>query len=202
MLLALVPGLALTATELATEAGLALPTVSGYLGRLTEAGLVSVERQGRHCYFRLADPDVAAALEALLPLAARAGHTRTRTGPRDAELRRARSCYDHLAGDLAVRMLASLLQSGAVRREGDKIALTAEGRRSLSAKGIDVSALEEDRRPLCRSCLDWSERRHHLGGSLGAAPASARVGLRFALENRDRTGWRTPPRTRAFCPPS
>src|SRR5258707_7140449 len=104
MLMALMAGPALTATELAQEAGLMLSTASGHLAKLEDAGLVAVERQGRHRYFRLADAEVASALEGLIPLAARAGHTRIRTGPRDPELRQARSCYDHLAGDLAVRM--------------------------------------------------------------------------------------------------
>src|SRR5215207_1498758 len=110
MLMALMAGPALTASELAQEAGLSLPTASGHLAKLAQAGLVAVARQGRHRYFRLADADVALALEGLMPLAARAGHLRTRTGPRDPELRRARSCYDHLAGDLAVNMFDSFGQ--------------------------------------------------------------------------------------------
>ena len=101
MLMALMAGPALTATELAQEAGLTPSTVSGHLAKLEKAGLVETARQGRHRYFRLADPDVAHALEGLMPVAARAGLMRVRTGPRDPELRRARSCYDHLAGDLA-----------------------------------------------------------------------------------------------------
>jgi DNA-binding transcriptional ArsR family regulator len=95
MLMALLAGPALTATELAQESGLSLSTASGHLAKLAKAGLVAVVRQGRHRYFRLADPDVAIALEALIPVAARAGHLRVRTGPRDPELRLARSCYDH-----------------------------------------------------------------------------------------------------------
>ena len=168
MLLALMPGPALTATELANETGLTPQTTSGNLARLQSVGLVAVERQGRHRYFRLADPDVATALEALLPVAARAGHMRTRTGPRDPELRRARSCYDHLAGDLAVRMLASLIEADVIEREGDEIAVSEAGRKALLGKGLDVDALERQRRPMCRTCLDWSERRSHLGGALGA----------------------------------
>jgi DNA-binding transcriptional ArsR family regulator len=169
MLLALMAGPALTATELAGEAGLAPPTVSGHLARLERAGLVAVERQGRHRYFRLADRDVAAALEALLPVAARAGHLRTRTGPRDPELRRARSCYDHLAGDLAVRLCEQLSEARVVWRRREAMGVTEDGRRYLAKRGIDVAALDNGRRPLCRPCLDWSERRCHLGGALGAA---------------------------------
>jgi DNA-binding transcriptional ArsR family regulator len=169
MLLALVAGPALTATELANEAGITLSTVSGHLAKLEKAGLVSVERQGRHRYFRLADADVVAALEALLPLAARAGHLRTRTGPREPELRRARSCYDHLAGGLAVEMLQSFLDRHLLIRRGDEVRITNEGRLCFAGKGLEIAALERGRRPLCRCCLDWSERRSHLSGALGAA---------------------------------
>jgi DNA-binding transcriptional ArsR family regulator len=168
MLMALMAGPALTATELAQEAGVSLPTASGHLARLHQARLVTIERQGRHRYFRLADADVATALEGLMPLAARAGHLRTRTGPRDPELRRARSCYDHLAGDLAVRMFDRFLARGLVTRAGQELRITGQGRAFFSASGIDVARLERDRRPLCRCCLDWSERRSHLGGGLGA----------------------------------
>ncbi len=136
MLLALSAGPALTATELANEAGITLPTVSGHLARLEKAGLVSVERQGRHRYFRLSGPDVGAALEALLPLAARAGHLRTRTGPRDPELRRARSCYDHLAGNLAVTMFEHFLDQGLLVRRGETVDVADGGRRFLRRRGL------------------------------------------------------------------
>lgn len=169
MLTALMAGPALTVTELAHEAGLGLSTVSGHLARLEEAKLVVVERQGRHRYFRLSDADVMTALEGLMPLAARAGHMRTRTGPRDPELRRARSCYDHLAGDLAVRIFDSLAARGIIQVRDDALAVTRGARSFFSSRGIDVAALEKSRRPLCRKCLDWSERRSHLGGTLGAA---------------------------------
>jgi len=169
MLMALMAGPALTATELAQEAGLTLSTASGHLARLEKAGLVAIARQGRHRYFRLADAPVASALEALMPLAARAGHTRVRTGPRDPELRRARSCYDHLAGDLAVRMLDRLLERRLLVRRGEALQVTERGRRFFAERDLDVARLDGDRRPLCRCCLDWSERRYHLSGVLGAA---------------------------------
>ena len=169
MLMALLAGPALTATELAQEAGLKLSTVSGHLARLEKAGMVAIERQGRHRYFRLADPDVAIALEGLMPVATRAGHLRVRTGPRDPELRRARSCYDHLAGDLAVRMFDRFIERKLLTRHGDDVRVTRDGRRFLAKSGIDTDTLERDRRPLCRPCLDWSERRTHLAGVLGAA---------------------------------
>jgi DNA-binding transcriptional ArsR family regulator len=168
MLVALLAGPALTATELAQEASLTPSTVSGHLARLEKAGLVAVERQGRHRYFRLADPDVVSALEGLMPVAARAGHMRVRTGPRDPELRRARSCYDHLAGDLAVRMFDRLISRRLLTCRGDSLQVTREGQGFFANSGIDLAALGSGRRPLCRPCLDWSERRSHLGGALGA----------------------------------
>ena len=181
MLMALFAGPALTATELAQEAGLNLSTVSGHLNRLEKAALVAVERQGRHRYFRLADPDVATALEALMPVAARAGHLRVRTGPRDPELRRARSCYDHLAGDLAVKMFDRLMERRLLTRRGDEVRVTRDGEKFFECAGIDVGALDSGRRPLCRPCLDWSERRSHLGGTLGAAILDHVVARRWAV---------------------
>src|SRR5215467_14277452 len=142
MLTALMAGPALTATELAQEAGLTLSTASGHLAKLEKAGLVSIARQGRHRYFRLADADVAIALESLMPLAARAGHIRIRTGPRDPELRRARSCYDHLAGDLAVQMFDRLIARRLLVRRGDAMWVTERGRRFFARADIDVETLE------------------------------------------------------------
>jgi DNA-binding transcriptional ArsR family regulator len=169
MLMALMAGPALTATELAAEAGLGLPTTSTHLGKLHESGLVAIERQGRHRYFRLADHHVAAALESLMPLAERAGHRRTRTGPRDPELRRARSCYDHLAGDLAARMFDRFIERGFLTRRGDLVGVVPAGRQFFAREKFDLAALAATRRPLCRPCLDWTERRSHLSGALGAA---------------------------------
>src|SRR5258707_12591391 len=180
-LTALRAGPAVTATELAQEAGLSLSTVSGHLEKLERASLVTVERQGRHRYFRLADPDVAMALEALMPVATRAGHVRVRTGPRDPELRRARSCYDHLAGDLAVKMFDRFVARRLLLRRGDELRLTREGQDFFECAGIEIGALDSGRRPLCRPCLDWSERRSHLGGTLGAAILNHVVARRWAV---------------------
>ena len=184
MLTALMAGPALTVTELAQEAGLGLSTVSGHLAKLEEARLVAVERQGRHRYFRLADADVMAALEGLMPLAARAGHLRTRVGPRDPELRRARSCYDHLAGDLAVKIFDSLTTRGLLDVRGDAVHVTNRARLFFDARGVDMEALARNRRPLCRKCLDWSERRSHLGGTLGAAIFAHMLARKWALQSR------------------
>ncbi|MFI5011762.1 MAG: ArsR/SmtB family transcription factor [Hyphomicrobiales bacterium] len=170
MLMALMGGLALTTTELAAEAGVTLATASLHLSKLKQHGLVAVEHQGRHRYVRLADADVSTAIEALCPLAARAGHMRTRPGPRDPELRYARSCYDHLAGELAVSIFEQLLDARLMARDGGgEPRITDMGRGFFATRDIDIIGLESARRPLCRACLDWSERRHHLGGALGAA---------------------------------
>lgn len=168
MLTALLAGQALTAGELAREAGVAPQTASGHLARLEKGGLVTVRRQGRHAYFALSGEDVAAVLESLMGLAARTGHARTRPGPKEPALRRARVCYDHLAGDLGVAMLDSLLVRGQI--VGDEtLALTPEGGAFFAAFGVDLAALGRGRRPVCRRCLDWSVRRSHLAGGLGAA---------------------------------
>ena len=169
MLSALMGGQAFTAGELAAEAGIAPQTASAHLARLAEAGLVVREVQGRHRYARLAGPEVAEALEGLMGLAARTGRLRTRPGPRDEAMRRARVCYDHLAGGMGVRLHDALVEGGALRAAPEGLALTPEGRTWLAAQGVDVGALEARRRPLCRACLDWSERRHHLAGGVGAA---------------------------------
>src|SRR5436190_10873672 len=170
MLTALMSGRALTASELAQEAGVTPQTASSHLGKLEAGGLVEPEKQGRHRYYRLTGPEVAGVLEGLAGLAARAGHMRVRTGPKDPALRRARICYDHLAGDLGVQMFDSMKAQKLVRQKKQDIELTAEGERFL-AKTLQISAeaLAHPRRPVCKACLDWSERRHHLAGTLGAA---------------------------------
>ncbi len=169
MLTALMDGRALTASELAGEAGVGLPTASGHLSKLEAGGLVSVEKQGRHRYFRLSGSDVAAVLEGLMGLADRTGAVRTRPGPKEPALRAARLCYDHLAGERGVALLDGLRRRGVLAERDGDLAPTAAGRAFLCDFGIDLGPLAGKRRPLCRACLDWSERRHHLAGSLGAA---------------------------------
>lgn len=165
MLAALMSGKALTAGELASEAGVLMQTASGHLTRLEEGGLIVRERQGRHHYFRLADSDVAAVLEALMGLAAAKGQLRTRTGPRDPELRHARVCYNHLAGEMGVTLYDGLLARGVLQCTGEDVELSDLGRDEMSRLGIDLSA--KSRSPECKSCLDWSARRMHLAGRLG-----------------------------------
>lgn len=165
MLLALLSGQALTASELAGEGGVTKSTASAHLARLETGGLIVQCKEGRHRYFRLSGPDVGEVLERLMSLSARAGRLRTRPGPREPELRRSRVCYDHLAGALAVRALDSLIARQLVSRHGDSLFVTEQGRIFFGSLGVSAVS---SRRAECRACLDWSERRHHLAGALGA----------------------------------
>ena len=184
MLTALMTGRALTASELAHQAGITPQTASSHLAKLEAGGLIEPEKQGRHRYYRLTGPDVAGVLEGLAGLAARAGHMRVRTGPKDPALRRARICYDHLAGDLGVQMLDSMKKQRLVRASKQAIELTHEGRRFMAdALQIDTDALAHPRRPVCKACLDWSERRHHLAGMLGAAMMARFTELKWAARD-------------------
>ncbi|HEY2069015.1 MAG TPA: winged helix-turn-helix domain-containing protein [Rhizomicrobium sp.] len=186
MLSALMSGKALTATELASEAGVTAQTASSHLAKLEQGGLIAGVKQGRHRYFRLADDDVARMLEMMTGVAARAGHLRTRPGPGDPQLRKARVCYDHLAGEMGVALLDSLVRKGHIALAGEAATLTPKGAKSLADFGIDLEALAAQRRPLCKTCLDWSQRRSHLAGSLGAALLSRMTELKWA--RRDRNG--------------
>lgn len=169
MLNALMSGKALTATELSHEAGVTLQTASSHLKKLSEGGLISLKQQGRHRYFRLANDQVAQAIETLSGLAAGSGHLRTRTGPKDFELRKARVCYNHLAGHLGTQMYESFIDRGFLTIARTGLGLTPSGTAQMRSFGIDLTALSQKKAPLCRECLDWSERRSHLAGSLGRA---------------------------------
>jgi DNA-binding transcriptional ArsR family regulator len=169
MLTALMTGTALTASELALEAGIGLPTASSHLTKLLEGGLLTVASEGRHRYYGLAGPQVAGMLEAIMGVAATLGPKRVRPGPREATMREARVCYDHLAGEHAVKMLDGFLARGFLRADGGDIQLSEQGMAHFSAIGIEVGSAGKSRRPVCRTCLDWSVRRSHLAGTLGAA---------------------------------
>ena len=169
VLTALMSGMAMTATELAGVGGVTKQTMSAHLAKLVDAGLLTVEAQGRHRYFRLADDDVAALLESLMNVAFRAGAVRLRSSPREPALRKARVCYGHLAGELGVMVYEALVRRGAFVLEGGGLALTAVGHDALNQLGLDSATLDSKRRALCRTCLDWSERRHHLAGVVGDA---------------------------------
>jgi len=170
MLTALLNGAALTASELALEAGVTKQTASSHLGKLEAAGLIAVEAQGRHRYYRLADADVAGLLETLMGVAARAKALRTRPGPKEPALRRARLCYDHLAGEMGVALFDAFIKHKWMTPGPEKtFALTRLGRVKVQTFSVDIEELEQGARPICRACLDWSVRRHHLAGALGAA---------------------------------
>ena len=180
MLTALMSGKALTASELACEANVTLQTASTHLGKLEAGGLILRRKQGRHRYFSLADEDVGAVLESMMGLAEKKNHSRTRTGPRDPALRRARICYDHLAGELGVHMYDNLRGRNLVIETSDGLELTDDGRAFATHFGIDLGSLGKSRRPLCKSCLDWSARRSHLAGALGAALLAQMLHLGWA----------------------
>jgi DNA-binding transcriptional ArsR family regulator len=169
MLAALMDGRAHTATELALESGVAPSTASSHLARLVNGGLVTLARQSRHRYFRVATRDVATALETLMNLAPGRATTTSRPGPGDPGLRRARVCYDHLAGEAGVHLLDRLKGRRLVRERDGELLLTRAGEDWCRRMGLDVAGLRRRRRPMCRPCLDWSERRMHLGGALGAS---------------------------------
>jgi DNA-binding transcriptional ArsR family regulator len=185
VLLALDDGRALPASVLADEAGVSRPTASSHLTKLTDAGLLSLERHGRHRYYRLAGPHVGELLEHLVRLAPPRPVRSLREGTSAARLRSARTCYDHLAGRLGVGIMGSLLNRGVLiggdgryhpaRDAHDSLSkpghdvryeLTDDGRTFLGELGIE---LPSGRRPLVKYCVDWTEQRHHLGGALGRA---------------------------------
>jgi DNA-binding MarR family transcriptional regulator len=197
-MIALADGRALPASVLASEAGVAASTASEHLSRLVVGGLLNVERSGRHRYYRLASPQVGAALEALAALAPTRPVRSLRESTRAAALRRARSCYDHLAGRLGVAVTEALLDhsalvrtdgvSGIERAAGDRLSapvrdhayeLGPAAEPVFAALGVDLAAARLQRRPLLRFCVDWSEQRHHLSGALGAA----------VLTRMESTGW-------------
>lgn len=180
ILTALMAGKALTATELAGEAGVTVQTASAHLAKLEAAEMIACRKSGRHKYFTLGGDDVGHALEALMGLAAGAGHLRTRTGPKDAALREARVCYNHLAGTKGIALYQGLLAQSVVEERGEDVVLTASGGAFLTEFGIDFAALEKSKTPLCRSCLDWSARQTHLAGSVGRALLARMIELDWA----------------------
>jgi DNA-binding transcriptional ArsR family regulator len=176
MLNALMDGRALTASELAQVAGITPQTASGHLAQLVAAGLLAVEKQGRHRYHRLASPAVAQMMESIMQVASNSDVSRKAmiVGPRDAALRAARTCYDHLAGRLSVAVTDAMVNHGLIELTSDAGLVTKTGVTLLSRLGIDIDAItvrhgRPTRRLLCRPCLDWSERRSHLAGTVGAA---------------------------------
>jgi len=172
MLWALMDGSARPAGELTMIAGLSPSAASAHLARLTDGGLLALEARGRHRYFRIASADIAASIEALANVAQvsapqRATPRPARTVPLD--MRYARTCYDHMAGELSVQVFERLVERGLLTLHGTTLEATADGAARLAEWGIDLCAQKSRRRRFACTCPDWSERRPHLGGALGAA---------------------------------
>jgi len=199
MLTALMADRALTATELATVAGIGKATASAHLAKLVDARLLAVHDQGRHRYFRLADRDVAQLLESLMGVAFRTGALRLKSSPREPALRLARVCYDHLAGARGVQAFEALMTLGCFKADAAGLHITPAGTAWFTRFGIDASAVTSQRRMMCKACLDWSERRHHLAGAWGAALLDRMFELGWARRVKDtRIVQFTPPGEREF----
>jgi DNA-binding transcriptional ArsR family regulator len=171
MLLALLSGQELTAGELAARAGASSSLASAHLTRLLAGGMVCAERSGRTRRYRIASPEVAEALEALGQLAPPRPAQSLREVRAANALRHARTCYDHLAGELGVGLTDALIRQGVLASSDGGLALTRPGELRLQALGVDVAAARASRRVFARQCIDWTERRPHLAGALGAAVA-------------------------------
>lgn len=168
MLMALIDGLARPAGELAYVAGVTAQTASSHLAKLLAGGLLSVEVQGRHRYFRLANPEVALALESLAAITPLASVRPRPVGRQAQQLRFARCCYDHLAGQLGVALTQGLQARGLIEAAPDKqFLITAAGDAWFAELGLDTRQLKTSRRGQAWQCLDWTEREHHLAGPLG-----------------------------------
>ena len=171
MLAYLLAGDCASAGELARAASVSAATASGHLSRLLDEGFVDCEQRGRHRYYRLADGEIAQALSALAMVAERGTHESAWARPERRRLRHARSCYGHLAGELGVTLLQTMLQRDWLRQQGNGFALTETGTKGLQDLGVDDEVLARATRggrPMAYGCLDWSERRDHLAGHLAS----------------------------------
>lgn len=185
MLVALMGGHALTATELAAESGITKQTASSHLSRLIDGGLLRREVQGRHHYFRLTGPEIGSVLEALMGISAKTAGPKKRPGPREPELRRARVCYDHLAGEMGVQLYEHAICASWITESGDDLTLTPKGKTAFEEFGVNFDQIKTTRRPLCRACLDWSMRRRHLSGGLGQAVLNIMFEKNWATRRKD-----------------
>ncbi|MFY0543855.1 ArsR/SmtB family transcription factor [Brevibacillus sp. H7] len=169
ILLSLMDGRALPAGELAHRARISPQTASSHLNKLVNGGLLAVEAHGRHRYYRLSGTEVAKALEGLLSIAPPPKIRSLRQSDEMKKLGYARTCYDHLAGSVGVKLTESLLKRGLLEEAGQEYVLTTKGAETFTAFGVDPFPVKRGRRAFARPCLDWTERRYHLAGSLGAA---------------------------------
>ena len=185
----LMDGRARTVTELGAATGLAKASASEQVAKLVDAGFLAARRQGRHKYLALASPDIARLVETMMALAGQMPTNAPRTGPRDPSLREARLCYNHLAGRLGVQLYHSFSTRGFLAHAVGGLDLTSEGRAFCLSLGLAPEELMPARTPLCRDCLDWTERQSHLGGRLG----------RLLLARMEAEDWlRRRPATRAL----
>src|SRR5262245_20940030 len=169
MLWSLMEGQARPASELAFYANVSAQNASAHLARLVEAGMLAVEARGRHRYYRLASAEVAHAIEALAALAPPAKQAAGLPPGQTADLKYARICYDHLAGRLAVEICATLEDKGCLKPVDADFEITNKGEKLFRDLGIEIGELRQQRRAFARQCQDWSERRPHIAGALGAA---------------------------------
>jgi DNA-binding transcriptional ArsR family regulator len=181
ILTALMDGRALTAKELAYAAHVSPQTTSGHLGKLTDAGLLALQKQGRHHYYRLASPLVGQMLESVMAVAGPAPQCRSTWRGGEA-LRTARTCYDHLAGRLGVALADALQEQGHVALTADGGEVTDAGHAFLRGFGAEPA---DGKRVFCRPCMDWSERRPHIAGRLGVALAGRCFELGWIERRRD-----------------
>ena len=195
MLWTLMDGTAKPAGELAYVAGASAQSASQHLAKMIEAGLLLQEVQGRHHYYRIARPEVATALEALMAAVGTAPQPRAVPAARRTpeELRYARTCYDHLAGELGVGIYDAMRADKLLEGDVKDIHITPAGQRWLGKLGIDKESLQGKRRALACGCLDWSERRHHLAGTLGAALLTAMLGQGWLTRSKKNRAVRVTP---------
>ncbi len=185
MLIALMSGKALTATELSVEAEITPQTASSHLNKLLNGELIVVRKQGRHKYFQLKSRQVAELLEQMLNLSASLSANKISTGPEDQRLRKARICYDHLAGELGVKLFDALISRDAIKEDLSEVQLTQSGKNFFHELGFDFNSHKNGSRPLCKACLDWSERRSHLAGKLGQWILDDAISRRWAKQALD-----------------
>jgi DNA-binding transcriptional ArsR family regulator len=185
MLSALMDGGALSAGDLAFAAHVSAQTASAHLAKLVAAQLLAAEKRGRHRYFRLASVEVARMLEEIMAVAVKRIPRYRPAWMRDEALRSARTCYDHLAGRLGVELAKSLAAHGRIVLDEDGGEVTHEGARFFAELGLDLAGAAGRRRRFCRPCLDWSERRPHLGGAVGAALAGHCFALGWIARIKD-----------------
>jgi DNA-binding transcriptional ArsR family regulator len=185
ILTALLDGRALTASELAYFAGVSPQTASGHLAKLTQSRMLALQKQGRHRYYRLATPQVARMIESIMEVAVGAPERYRPPSKADAALRAARTCYDHFAGRLGVGLADALGTCGHIVLTDQGGEVTEAGVDFLTGFGLDLADARRRRRAYCRPCLDWTERRPHLGGAIGAALAARCFALHWVERQRD-----------------